>query len=1283
MKTYLLSISVVLFVIFVNYSSRAYTPKLYFELNGGQKKCFLEEHPRDTMLLGRYFLEDLNPPTAGMSPQLALSVNVLDPEKKEFLSKTMGPEGRFAFTTLIGGEYQICFHTNTSRWFGPSVRTRLYLDIEAGAGANDYDEIAKVEHLNNLEVSLRRLNDRVNQIRKEQSYQRNREIVFRNTSESTNSRVMWWSFIQVAVLVLSGVWQMRHLKSFFRAKKLKKELGEWGVDSVQIVSGHIAIRFQMSRSVALFDATIAKHQLNESIQRALEQTLSTKQFLNSPSSSSGSSGSGNNNNNTSLPILACTFPNSIVKFGFDKSTLANTTPSSSGSNNQKIPPTAIGRDNQQQQQQQQEMNPLRFYVFESDGTFHLWEWISSEFKWRYIVKVYLPLVPTLNDVNSSNYTSTSPFIQIQPVTISYGAVFSTTQGQAVVWIIQNTVYLRVFNFEIMAKKRDVITKQVQVTTIVNNNSNNNGYKQQQTTTTLSIMEELYPQNLRITGLESYEMKKECIEYLMLPTTRIITSKLGLWFITNLFVLHWAFRNKLWYISYIKNKINSNNNNNSQQQNYNQFKSNTTTSCEIHDFHQQQNNNDESTTTTNSSVPSSPNILSNGNSSPLAQSRDDNLLNSNNHNNNRSRKSIENCINDILAACISPASQELLVLETSGRLFSLETAGEKEKLKLNLLSVIHPTDFITTTTTSNNNNNIDQPIFKNNIKIAMHQNAFIVFDQKNSFFYDLKCGKLLSTIQLPVSNFSNSSNTCGLWENGTAGVVWGTGIWVRSEGLWEIRSLPPSNIIQNISTHKIVLNNSTANPTALNNNIFSNLQQKNQPTIGCAPATCKQWDMKRLESKYLLEMALNEQDEELKIQICKSLLGKLENPSLVIAILSTLQSESCSKFILEELSSFLEHYDYQQNLLDGNNNVVEDEKLRNLKIRNSFLYHTPLNQKMIPLLKEYYQLQKNALQESAPSQPILDGGEEFQLSTIPDSMILNVGPELIEIFKRKNPGLLLEKLESCLGLSSIDYPRYSDLYGGEMVPFPTIDQVLLQPEETLKKPEVDPLKKRLDEQLLMINPVTGGSGFLQPFYPSYPLFETLCQLYYSERPQSLLPFVRIVHNAIAIQSLPICLPLPHEDEKIEARYKLLMAVGHRPNALRLLLTTGKWDKAVKMVKVLSYSDKEAFILYEILLSFCIEKKDNVKLKQCWDIIPKNFSVFNLLSLLKPNQSIIKNNISSIVNNSNNINLDGSTASASTSLTQNNPVQILSTSPHEDLVVDMFRGQLLKMLSVVNK
>jgi hypothetical protein len=47
-----------------------------------------------------------------------------------------------------------------------------------------------------------------------------REERFRQTSESTNQRVLWWAIAQTCILLTTGFWQMRHLKGFFEAKKL-------------------------------------------------------------------------------------------------------------------------------------------------------------------------------------------------------------------------------------------------------------------------------------------------------------------------------------------------------------------------------------------------------------------------------------------------------------------------------------------------------------------------------------------------------------------------------------------------------------------------------------------------------------------------------------------------------------------------------------------------------------------------------------------------------------------------------------------------------------------------------------------------------------------------------------------------------------------------------------------------------------------------------------------------------------------------------------------------------
>lgn len=97
----------------------------FVELAGGATKCFLEEVPKDTLILGKFKLEDLNPPQVygGTPVALGVYVKVTDPNGEMILEKVYAQEGRFALTSQVGGEHTLCFATNTSRWFGPAIRT--------------------------------------------------------------------------------------------------------------------------------------------------------------------------------------------------------------------------------------------------------------------------------------------------------------------------------------------------------------------------------------------------------------------------------------------------------------------------------------------------------------------------------------------------------------------------------------------------------------------------------------------------------------------------------------------------------------------------------------------------------------------------------------------------------------------------------------------------------------------------------------------------------------------------------------------------------------------------------------------------------------------------------------------------------------------------------------------------------------------------------------------------------------------------------------------------------
>lgn len=129
---------------------------------------------------------------------------------------TAPSEGKFAFTSHIAGDHDICLssHPHDSHSYhtsGDHPQIRLHLDIIIGEAKPD-NTAADRSHITDLAGRVKNLNDKLKDIRKEQQYQREREALFRDESEKTNARAVVYSAIQGVVLVAACVWQLRTLR---------------------------------------------------------------------------------------------------------------------------------------------------------------------------------------------------------------------------------------------------------------------------------------------------------------------------------------------------------------------------------------------------------------------------------------------------------------------------------------------------------------------------------------------------------------------------------------------------------------------------------------------------------------------------------------------------------------------------------------------------------------------------------------------------------------------------------------------------------------------------------------------------------------------------------------------------------------------------------------------------------------------------------------------------------------------------------------------------------------
>ncbi|KHJ35369.1 putative endosomal p24b protein [Erysiphe necator] len=119
--------------------------------------------------------------------------------------------GDYSFQAENDGKYTYCF--SNEHWSAASK------DISFNVHGIVY--VPEPEsHADPLESEVQKLSELLAQVKDEQSYIVLRERIHRNTAESTNARVKWWSIFQMTVLLAEGIFQVWWLKRFFEVKRV-------------------------------------------------------------------------------------------------------------------------------------------------------------------------------------------------------------------------------------------------------------------------------------------------------------------------------------------------------------------------------------------------------------------------------------------------------------------------------------------------------------------------------------------------------------------------------------------------------------------------------------------------------------------------------------------------------------------------------------------------------------------------------------------------------------------------------------------------------------------------------------------------------------------------------------------------------------------------------------------------------------------------------------------------------------------------------------------------------
>lgn len=189
---------------------------IWLSLPSSGTKCVSEEIHNNVVVLLDYSLvlggdDDPSHPTT-------ISVRVSSPYGQNLYYQEKVTKGQSAFTTSESGAHVACFWLDGNHEEGAG-RT-IDIDWKIGITAKDWDSVAKKEKIEGVEFELRKLEGIVNAIHENIIFLKEREAKMREVSETTNSRVAWFSLMSLGVCTVVAALQLWHLQHFFRKKKL-------------------------------------------------------------------------------------------------------------------------------------------------------------------------------------------------------------------------------------------------------------------------------------------------------------------------------------------------------------------------------------------------------------------------------------------------------------------------------------------------------------------------------------------------------------------------------------------------------------------------------------------------------------------------------------------------------------------------------------------------------------------------------------------------------------------------------------------------------------------------------------------------------------------------------------------------------------------------------------------------------------------------------------------------------------------------------------------------------
>ncbi|CAA9989991.1 transmembrane protein Tmp21 homologue, putative [Plasmodium knowlesi strain H] len=204
-----------LFVVLTLQCLRTGAIEVYLTVRPKKLKCLKERINKDTLVVAKFKTDNKSLPISIFIYDTDINERTFNFQKKVPLFETINDHDiKTAFTTFYTTSYSFCAYNNTNKIMD------VFFEIKHGTEARDYAQIAKSEHLNEATIYLKQIVDQMTTFHLNLKRIRASEENEKKSSDKLNDTLMWFSLMNILIIIVAAIIQDFYFKRFFTSKKI-------------------------------------------------------------------------------------------------------------------------------------------------------------------------------------------------------------------------------------------------------------------------------------------------------------------------------------------------------------------------------------------------------------------------------------------------------------------------------------------------------------------------------------------------------------------------------------------------------------------------------------------------------------------------------------------------------------------------------------------------------------------------------------------------------------------------------------------------------------------------------------------------------------------------------------------------------------------------------------------------------------------------------------------------------------------------------------------------------